>query len=146
MKINKYIALTCGIVALSSFILFNNKEINNKKESFANERLLYNDTKYKSADAQFESSIGFFTEIPLFDNNNEKTKNVLYSKTSRENLSKDNLMEVRDIVLQSGYKYDEVIMVLEDNYCLKYNPFTNEFNYGTLSDNFKFDILKTDSL
>src|SRR5699024_12030105 len=64
------------------------------------------------------------------DNNNEKIKNVLYSKTSRENLSKDNLMEVRDIVLQSGYKYDEVIMVLEDNYCLKYNPFTNEFNYG----------------
>lgn len=146
MKLNKYLVLTCGAVLVSSLILQSNNHLNNSRQTLADERPSYLDTKEKSADAQFESKVGTFTELPLFNTNNEKIKNILYSNTTRENINKENLMEVRDIVLESGYKYDEVIIELEDNYCLKYNPFTNKISYGTLGDDFKLNIIKTASL
>lgn len=89
--------------------------------------------------------MGIFTEIPLF-NNDEKIKNILYSNSSSENINQANLLELKDIILQSGYKYDEVIIQIENKNYVKYNPFTDEINHGILDDNYNFKVIKDYSL
>lgn len=149
MKLNK----TCIALACCSFIIpsiyIANKNIN---KDFAKAEITYNDnepsyidTKNKSADSQFETTMGIFTEIPLF-NNNEKIKNILYSNSSSENINQANLLEIKDIILHSGYKYDEVIIQIENEDYVKYNPFTDEINHGILDDNYNFKVIKDYSL
>ena len=148
MKFNKKLLLISGATTLLTFSIINT--IQNTNLALASntptqteiatsniEENKYIDTKHKSADGQFLVNIGTFFEYPIYQNN-EKVKNILYTNSSTEHITEENIDELKDMCLSSPYKYDEVYIRVKQNYCLKYNPFTNEITHGQLDNNYNF--------
>lgn len=148
MKINKKIILTCSLITMISLgIISIIKKIPTYVEALSPEiqtghiEKEYSDTKHKSADTQIDINLGTLNEIPLY-NNNQKIKNIIYVNSSKENINNKNLLELKNICLDSPYLYDEVYIRLEKDYCLKYNPFSDELLYGTIDNQYYFSIIK----
>lgn len=150
MKINKKtIILTCSLITITSLGIVST--INNlsttveasspKIEIEQTTQKEYIDTKHKSADTQTEISLGLLYEIPLYKGN-EKIKNILYVNSSKEHVNNESLLELKNICLDSPYLYDEVYIQLEEDYCLKYNPFSDELLYGTIDNQYSFSTVK----
>lgn len=139
-SIKSYVVLSCCAIAVLT-LCANNKSCN-EASSYSEASIAttpsFLDTRNKSADGQFETSIGTFTEIPKFNDNNEKIKNILYSNSSSTDIKQEDLDEIKDIVFDSGYNYDEVLINVSDEYCIKYNPFTNKEVVGRLDTGFNF--------
>ena len=139
MKINKnHTLLACCAVVASSMYMYNQFNNTTHVKSSIKSEIAYIDTKNKSADAQFETNIGIFTEIPKFNEHNEKIKNVLYSNSLIQNAEDLDLTEIKNIVLESEYKYDEILIRVSNGDCIKYNPFIDKKAIGTLDNNFDF--------
>ena len=132
----------CTLATIFSVVKFgsnnNSKEVNaaSPKPEASQE---YFDTKNKSADAQIETSIGMLYELPLYKDN-EKIKNIIKVDSSKNEISNAELSEIKNICLNSPYLYDEVYIMLENNDCIKYNPFTDESLNGILDDELNFSI------
>lgn len=151
MKINAKTILTCGACILmlncagdKLYTLANEKEVYTNQtilETVSGSTKSYIDTKHKSADGQFISEIGTFFEIPKYQNE-EKIKNILCADSSLALITKENVNELQKICLDSVYKYDEVFIRIDDNYCIKYNPFSNKMVYGTIDDNYNVTNIK----
>ena len=144
MKINKKtITLICGLATVTSLGIVST--INNLpttvEASSPTMPVEYIDTKHKSADTQAEISLGLLHEVPLY-NDNEKIKNIIYVNSSKEHVTNDSLFELKNICLDSPYLYDEVYIQLEEDYCLKYNPFSDELLYGTIDNQRSFSTIK----
>lgn len=140
MKINKKALLTLGCLSIITS-LYITKDFNTVTNKNTQPKTAYAqssnnlDTKYKSADNQFETNIGTFMELPLYKNN-EKIKNVFYSNSSLSEISINDIIELQNMIKKSNYKYDEVFIELNNGKCIKYNAYKNHALIGTLEDNF----------
>ena len=146
MKINKKKLVICtAALTLVSGITINNLTIseadvntNNKRNANIINKNQYLDTKHKSADTQFETRLGTFVETPVLNKQGEKIKNVFVINSNEHLITNESLLEIRDMVLNSNYKYDEILIKVNGNTAICYNPFSNKTTRGIVDEYFNF--------
>lgn len=146
MKINKKkLAICTAALTVVSGITINSITIseadvntNNKRNTNIINKNQYLDTKHKSADTQFETRLGTFTEMPVLNRQGEKIKNVFVINSDEHMVTNESLLEIKDMVLNSNYKYDEIFIKIDGNITICYNPFLNKTTRGIVDEYLNF--------